>query len=77
VEQASVAADRSDRIIREWESTRRPGATGADPDLEAVRTAVLLEDAVGVVLSDEQITPACLGDPAAVRALLADLDEVD
>ncbi len=42
-----------------------------DPELEAVRTAILLEDVLGVRLSDADIRPEILGDPAAVRALLA------
>jgi hypothetical protein len=56
------------QVLREAEGLRDPGA---DPDLEAVRTAILLEDALGIVLTDDDITPDLLGDPASVADLVA------
>ena len=35
-----------------------------DPELEAVRAAILVEDVFGVVLSDAEIDPAVLADPS-------------
>ena len=45
----------------------------ADPELEAVRTAILIEDVFGVTLPDAEIDPALLADPAAVAAMVARL----
>ena len=44
-----------------------------DPGLEAVRTAILLEDVFGIALSDAEIDPAVLADVPAVAALVARL----
>lgn len=57
-----------DRLLAELAHQR---ATGDDPELDALRTAILVEDAFGIVLTDEQLDPSVLGDPAALRALLA------
>lgn len=46
----------------------------ADPELDALRWAVLVEDVLGVVLSDEQITSGDLRDPGRLRALVATAD---
>jgi hypothetical protein len=54
------------QVLRDAEALREPDA---DPDLEAVRTAILLEDSLGIVLTDEDIDPRVLGDPAAVARL--------
>lgn len=55
------------QVLREAEELRDPEA---DPELEAVRTAILLEDSFGIVLTDDDIAPGVLGDPAAVARLL-------
>jgi hypothetical protein len=68
-----VTGDRQEQVLQEWAAARRPDS---DPELEAVRTAILLEDALGVALTDDQIDPGVLGDPARVRALLAGHGEV-
>lgn len=39
-----------------------------DPQLEAVKTAILLEDSLGIVLTDDDIR--ALDDPAAVARLV-------
>jgi len=54
-------------VLRDAEALREPDA---DPDLEAVRTAILLEDSLGIVLTDDDIDPEVLGDPAAVARLV-------
>jgi hypothetical protein len=55
------------QVLRESEALRDPDA---DPDLEAVRTAILLEDSLGFVLTDDDIAPDVLGDLAAVARLV-------
>ena len=44
---------------------------GGDPARDSLRWAILLEDVLGVVLSDEQITSGPLTDPERLRALVA------
>jgi len=63
-----VNRDIVEQVLREYEALRRPDA---DPELEAVRTAILLEDVFGVTLPDAEIDPATFADPAAVAALIA------
>lgn len=53
-------------VITEFEQYRKPLG---DPELEAVETAILIEDAVGVVLTDEQVS-ALTGDPSSLRRFL-------
>jgi hypothetical protein len=59
-----------ERILRECELLRDGDE---DPGLTAIRTAIILEDIFGIVLSDAEIRPEVMGDPDAVRALLARL----
>jgi holo-[acyl-carrier protein] synthase len=67
-EDRPVNRDRIEAILQEWQRLRDPEA---DPELEAVRGAVLLEDVFGVTLSDDEIDLAVLSDPDAVERLLA------
>ena len=62
--------DMVEQILRDYHRLCRPGA---DPGLEAVRTAILLEDVFGIALSDAEIDPAVLADVPAVAALVARL----
>jgi hypothetical protein len=62
-----------DQILRDHDALRDPDA---DPELEALKTAVLLEDVFEVVLTDADLDPRQLGDAAAVRSLLARLRPV-
>lgn len=55
-------------LLRESRRLRDPDA---DPELEAVRTAILLEDVLGITLTDDEIDPALLFDARAVADLLA------
>lgn len=59
-----------EQAFRDYSALRQPGT---DPELEAVRIAVLLEDIFEVTLSDAEIDPAVLTDPRAVVALVARL----
>ena len=59
-----------EQVLRDYGALRRPDA---DPELEAVRAAILLEDVFEVVLSDAEIDPAVFADPSAVAALVARL----
>ena len=42
-----------------------------DPELDALRTAIFLEDVFGIVLTDAEIDPAQLGSLEGMRELLA------
>jgi hypothetical protein len=57
-----------ERIMREC-ALLRDG--DEDPVLTAIKTAIILEDVFGVVLGDAELQPEIMGDPEAVRALLA------
>lgn len=59
-----------EQILRDYHAVCRPGA---DPGLEAVRAAILLEDVFGIALSDAEIDPVLLADMPAVAALVARL----
>lgn len=59
--------DRIDAVLDEFFSLRTP--TG-DPVLDAITSALFLEDAFGITLTDAEIDPAHLGDPDAVRVTL-------
>lgn len=64
-----------EQVLRDYDALREPVA---DPELEAVSTAILIEDVFGVVLSDAEIDAAVLADRAdrsAVAALVARLVE--
>ena len=62
--------DLVEQVLRDYDALRRPGT---DPELEAVRAAIMLEDVFGITLSDAEIDPGVLADSAAVAALVADL----
>lgn len=59
--------ERVDQILPEYEAVRDP--TG-DPELEALKAAVFVEDAFGILLSDSEIDPRLLGSADAMRALV-------
>lgn len=61
-------ADLIDQVLAEYEHQRK---AYADPALEAVRTAIFVEDVFGITLRDDQIDPAVLTDPAALRVLVS------
>ena len=67
-----VDRDIVEQILRDHAALRRGDA---DPELDAVRTAILLEEVFGVTLSDAEIDPAALADLSAVAALVARLQE--
>lgn len=58
------------QVLREYGALRRPDT---EPELEAVRAAIMLEDVFGVALSDVEIDPAVLADSAAMADLIARL----
>jgi hypothetical protein len=57
-----------EQVLCEWQALRD---VGADPELEALQLAILLEDVLGVTLTDNDIDLAVLSDPDAVESLLA------
>ncbi len=56
------------RVLDEFTRMR---AADPDPTLEAVRTALVVEDVFGIALTDGDIDPAVLGDVAKLRSLVA------
>lgn len=60
------------QVLGDYAALRRDDT---DPELEAVRAAILIEDVFGVTLSDAEINPAVLAGPSAVAALVARLRE--
>jgi len=62
-----VNPDIVEQVLRDYTTLRRPGT---DPELEAVRAAILVEDVFGVVLSDAEIDLAVVADLSAVAALV-------
>ena len=61
-----------EQILGDYDALRRPGT---DPELEAVRAAILFEDVFGVTLSDAEIDAAALTGGSALAALTARLRE--
>lgn len=59
-----------DRVLEELEEFEERHEPDGDPWLEAVKAALLVEDAIGVTLSDDDIDPTVLKDTAAIRALV-------
>ena len=59
--------DRLEQVLQDFESLRDPRA---DPELEAVKAAILLEDVFGIHLSDADIDPALLTHTATIKDLL-------
>jgi hypothetical protein len=59
---------RTDQVLSEFSAVPRHET---DPALDAVALAILVEDALGVVLTDDDIDAAILTDPQALSALLS------
>lgn len=57
-----------EQVLLDYEAFRSPDI---DPELEAVRAAILIEDVFGVVLSDAEIDPTVFADASAVAVLVA------
>lgn len=55
-----------DRIVAEWDSAR---SGAGDEALEAVRTAIFVEDALGFTLTEQELQPGILADASAIREL--------
>lgn len=47
------------------------GPAAGDPELRAVLAALLIEDAFDIILTDEEITPAALGDAESIKQVLS------
>lgn len=60
-----MTASLAERLLAECEHLRPV----EDPELDALRRAVLLEDVLGVRLTDEQIARDTLCDATALRSL--------
>lgn len=62
-----MTGDQAYRILQEFQALRDPAA---EPEQEAVKAALFVEDVFGVTLSDAQIDPEVLHDPEAILALV-------
>lgn len=60
----------TEQVLKDYGALRHPDA---DPELEAVRAAIFLEDTFDINLSDAEIDPTVLADASAVAALVARL----
>ena len=60
--------DIAEQVLGDYMALRRDDT---DPQLDAVRAAILIEDVFKITLSDTDIDPAVLADPRAVAALVA------
>ncbi len=58
-----------DAALEDYAGLRDPAG---DPELEAVKAAIFLEDVFGVTLTDAQIAPDVIGSPAGMRSLVTD-----
>ena len=56
-----------DRILQEYAFLQR---SADDPELSALRSAIFLEDALDLTLTDEQFDIDPLADPGALRTLV-------
>ena len=63
-----MSREQIEQALDEWRAMREPDT---EPELEAVRLAILFEDILGVSLSDDDIDLAVLSDPDALAKLLA------
>jgi len=63
-----VTGANPDRVLAEFAQLR---AADPDPELAAVRMALMVEDVFDVTLTDAQFDPVALADPVALRGLLA------
>jgi hypothetical protein len=63
-----VGREQVEPLLHEWRETRD---VDVDPELEAVRLAILIEDVLDVSLADDDIDLAVLSDPEAVGNLVA------
>jgi hypothetical protein len=62
-----MVPDRVDEAFRSCTSLRDPGG---DPELEAVKAAILLEEAFDITLTDADIDPTLLGSALGVRSIV-------
>lgn len=69
--QLPALPDHVSTSLHEFRATR-PDEAG-DPQLEAVRAAILIEEVADVVLTDDQIDPNVLADEAAMAAVVRSL----
>jgi hypothetical protein len=65
-----VEHDIVEQVLWDYAALRSPDT---DPELEAVRIAILIEDVFDITLSDADIEPAMLADASAVAAVVARL----
>lgn len=57
-----------DRVLAEWDTARDRSLS---PELQAIETALFLEDTFGIDVPEESIHPGPLGTVDGMRAVLA------
>jgi hypothetical protein len=63
-----LAPDLVDDALRDFARLRDPAG---DPELEAVKAAIFLEDVFGITLTDADIDPDVLGSAAGLRSIVS------
>jgi hypothetical protein len=56
-----------ERILAEYGEL---DASTGDPELDAIQTALFIEDALDIRLAEEEISPAIIGDRSALRTFI-------
>lgn len=62
-----MPGDREDQILQEYAVLRDPAG---DPEHEAVKAAIFIEDVFGITLLDTEIDPDLLGTAEGMRSLI-------
>jgi hypothetical protein len=65
-----VTAPTPDLVAEALRDLARLRDPDGDPELEAVKAAIFLEDVFGITLTDAEIDPEALGSPAGLRSVV-------
>ncbi len=64
-----MSSDLVGQVLEDFRALRR-SQDAADPELDAIQAAIVLEDLFDVALSDDEIDPAVLADASAMAAVV-------
>lgn len=62
-----MSPERAEQILQEYDALRD---VAGDPELEAVKAAIFVEEVFGITLTEPEIDPAVLATRAGVRELV-------
>lgn len=65
--------DRIEDFLQRWQEMHQ---LGSDPELEAVRAAILLEDLLGLIVTDEHIDLAVITERSTLQNLMHQQNQV-